>query len=938
MNQRSRASGWAKVLVPSVAALAAALLASCSRTESVGVSRAAAVQAGLAMVSDEFDLDHPPFIERGVDCAEVAFGATIYLVTHAGRIDQTATPWRQLAFTRFDRNGQSLDRFGVRVATVHQNDSDPTPSESWRGCAPVVFDGTKFITLWSTEGQLRCARITEAGALLDAGGVATGISSNGVDSATFDGANVLASMRDGTVALLGTDCAALGAPVPLPATAGAKRWRQGAAFDGTQHWVAYAETQNGAADRFLLQAVSTSGTPSGTPLTVASAVWVRTAAASTPYPTVRGTIAAGGGKTVVAYNSYARDPIFMINRYAELSSSGVLGNEKSLPMGYPVPTIVFAGDGFVVESNWSQTNLQKVLDDGTTLSHDLPGLPWASTSSLASDGTKVFMVRLPSEQSFSPLTARTQLVGGDLQPLTAQGLLREKAELHRAAVVASGTEISLSVWRREQGDFYGSRLSAAGTVLDEHPLSIHTPPGPLGGYPSDLTVASDGKDFLVAWGETNEGAWGTARSHARLVKSTGEIGASFVVSEGGGGLGNPPGGYEPAVASNGSGYLVVWNHLDGISDPDFRYRFFSRAARVSSTGTVLDDPPLELHDFSHPPEGEGFRGASAVVSDGADYLVAVQAGLEGVTSAPLILRRVSADGSVGIPLEIPWEGSGHWNSATAPALAWGAGQGLVVFADENRVLAVRVSAALEPLDVTPLLVTEHRRELGNDVRISAAWDGTSYWISWKDGRSLAQPSDELYVARVSPDGVVLDPAGVLLSRSDPVERQQGNFTIGGGVLASGDGRVLAAYTRFDAAPEAYNFVLRGRWLSSTPGAGGGSGEAGAATGGSGEAGMTGGPGGGSAGTTAGGGSGAASGGGGSSAEAGGEGGEEPKGGTAGATHAGGSGSGGNGGSCRMGARAASASQSLFWLAVLGLPLWRRARRHNRDATISQRPA
>ena len=120
MNHRSRVIGWAKILRPRIGALAAALLgAACAApsagTERVGVSRQPAVQTGPAMLSNEFELDHTPFIERGIDCAEVAFGTTTYLVTHSGPIDGTPE-WRELAFSRFDRSGQNLNRFGVPIA------------------------------------------------------------------------------------------------------------------------------------------------------------------------------------------------------------------------------------------------------------------------------------------------------------------------------------------------------------------------------------------------------------------------------------------------------------------------------------------------------------------------------------------------------------------------------------------------------------------------------------------------------------------------------------------------------------------------------------------------------------------------------------------------------------------------------------------------------
>jgi hypothetical protein len=282
------------------------------------------------------------------------------------------------------------------------------------------------------------------------------------------------------------------------------------------------------------------------------------------------------------------------------------------------------------------------------------------------------------------------------------------AEGHRSTVVASGAQVSLSVWRGPDGFFSGSRLSANAAVLDNPGLSIHSLTNEAA---TDPVVASNGTDFLVGWGESKPGTGYTTRTDAVLVTGTGAVGTSFVVSEGTNPLSYYPYGYVPAVASNGSDYLMVWVHGDGISDPDLRFRFWVEAARITNTGSVLDDPPLILRSFSVPYTGEnsnGYIGEVGVAYDGAEYVVVSHVVPPAVASAPLVVQRVSADGSVGTPIETPWNGDSPGISGDSPAIVWGADQGLVTFVRGATVFAGRLSAALEPIDVPGLVVTDQR--------------------------------------------------------------------------------------------------------------------------------------------------------------------------------------------------------------------------------------
>jgi len=806
--------------------VAALLCSSCAApdapSERAAVTTSAIAVATTPVLSAEFDLDHSAVLERARACPLAAFGTTSYLVTHS---DFRA--WT-VGFTRFDRGGQSLGAFDIPGAQLNYTDGVGDR------CAPVVFRNGVFVTYWAgVDGTLWCTRIAEDGSLLNGVGVSTGISSSAVESVALGADSVLASMSNGRVALVGTDCSAITAPVALPATAGTKRWPAGSAFDGTQYWVAYSETVNSAADRFFLQAVSAAGVPTGSPITVGTAPWVRSASSSYYLPAVQGSVGAGGGKTVVAYGVQLYSTPFppapgaktVDLRYAELSGAGVLSNDASLTPAFANPRIAFARDGFVLVSGAGGYGIQKRLNDGSALSGGFSA--FGDMTSLAVDGDNV-LIATTGYPSGNIKSSYAKLVGPDLQ-LLADSALQHMSDRHEVPVIARATQSSLVVWKQSYNRLLGSRLATDGTILDPQSLAIHQPETVDG--PLVPVVASNGTDFLVLWSGSIAGSGYAVSITAERVSGDGEVGRSREVAHGSTASGLRPAGFEPVVASNGSEYLVVWGHGDTVfHDPGSTALYSIEAARVSSTGQLLDYPPLVLRTFSaENPFGvySQFGGGLGVTYDGEQYVVVWNIGLPDDTSndgdpfpetpdAPIVVQRVSDTGQIGSPIQTPWRSS---LNSPPPTISWGDSQGLVVFAHGPRILAGLVNRDPLALDEPAVLLTGHRAS-GNDARSSVAWDGTNYWVSWKDSRRVTH--DDVYLTRVSTDGVVLEPTGIPLSLGDSGPE---NGT-SGAQLVSTPGRVLAAYTRFGLEPEVFNYVLHGRWLSSALAQGGQGGQGG----------------------------------------------------------------------------------------------------------------
>jgi hypothetical protein len=91
---------------------------------------------------------------------------------------------------------------------------------------------------------------------------------------------------------------------------------------------------------------------------------------------------------------------------------------------------------------------------------------------------------------------------------------------------------------------------------------------------------------------------------------------------------------------------------------------------------------------------------------------------------------------------------------------------LVAWADARfgccSIFGARVSGGGQVLDQGGIAIATHGRE---QQAPAIAYDGTNYLVAWTDHRgSLA----DIYGARVTPSGRVLDPHGLLLSTESPL--------------------------------------------------------------------------------------------------------------------------------------------------------------------------
>ncbi|MBW2733736.1 MAG: hypothetical protein JRH20_15215 [Deltaproteobacteria bacterium] len=205
----------------------------------------------------------------------------------------------------------------------------------------------------------------------------------------------------------------------------------------------------------------------------------------------------------------------------------------------------------------------------------------------------------------------------------------------------------------------------------------------------------------------------------------------------------------------------------------------------------------------------------AVAYGDGQYLVAWQAGR--VMKGDIVACRVDAEGKVkdATPVVI----SAAADDQEAPSVAFGQGTFLVVWQDlrggkDYDTYAARVSPEGKVLDPAGILISGGE---GNQSSPRVIFDGTSFVVAWEDHRSMKRY--EIYAARVSPEGEVLDPEGVLIASHSWLDRFSPALSVTekpGEVLVGWNGRIypgvpgdLAGGVRVAAGQEVARFVING---------------------------------------------------------------------------------------------------------------------------------
>ncbi len=352
-----------------------------------------------------------------------------------------------------------------------------------------------------------------------------------------------------------------------------------------------------------------------------------------------------------------------------------------------------------------------------------------TVSALGFDGTNYLLVWLGSQSGDTDGFRESDVYGARVSPagvvLDPDGIsISREAVLPLALGLAFDGANYLVVWDDSrlgdrEWDIFGARVSRAGAVLDPDGIRFSTAGGVA---PS---VAFDGTNYLVSWEwDAGGGVQGSRVSPAGIVLDPdGIVIATGTNSQA-----------RPAIAFDGTNYLVVWSdrHLSSTDDV--------YGARVTPAGTVLDPDGIAISTAASD------QVFPAVAFDGTNYMVVWA---DSGTNYDVYGARVTPAGAVLDP-----EGIAIPISAYGAALAFDGTNYLVV---GTGIEGARVSTAGTVLDPGGILISTG---VNDQFTPALAFDGTNYLVVWRDRRSV---DSDIYGARVSRRGVILDGGGIAIS-------------------------------------------------------------------------------------------------------------------------------------------------------------------------------
>ena len=270
-------------------------------------------------------------------------------------------------------------------------------------------------------------------------------------------------------------------------------------------------------------------------------------------------------------------------------------------------------------------------------------------------------------------------------------------------------------------------------------------------------LASDGTNYLVVWHDNRNGP--TLDLYAARVTPGGALLdlSGFAITT----ATNDQ--WFPAVAFNGTNYLVAWQ--DARSGGQDIY-----AARVTPAGRVIETNGLAIVRLSND------QRLPAVASLGGDFLVVWQDGRNGVANQDIYAARLTGNGVL-----VETNGflvSNANNNQSAPAVGVVGSNYVTAWHDFRSSISLDVYAArITPtggvLDPGGILVSAAVNDQWN---VALAGNGTTGLIVWQDGRN--GENDDIFGARLNESGAVLDPGGLPISLSAKEQRNPTAIPLG----------------------------------------------------------------------------------------------------------------------------------------------------------------
>jgi hypothetical protein len=320
-----------------------------------------------------------------------------------------------------------------------------------------------------------------------------------------------------------------------------------------------------------------------------------------------------------------------------------------------------------------------------------------------------------------------------------------------SARITSDSTNFFIVWQDDRSqyrsDIFCTRVDVDGNVLDPAGIPVITVcyDNVHSYYPANPVVAYNGNVYFIVWQDARFSPtyeydiYGTRVTPFGVVIDTNAIAISTAGSR----------QTYPSVVSNGSDFTVVWeDERNGATD--------IYGARVSGQGLVLDPDGIPVCTCAYS------QDVPSVMSDGTDYFAVWEDTRNtGGGDYDIYGARLDANGNVLDPdgIAITSAPSSQYHCA----VAFGDTNYLVVWEESNQpypdVYGARVNTAGIVLDPNGFAISSLASSPEMEPKVT--FDRTNFLVVWKDDRNGTYP--DIYGARVSQAGTVLDPAGIPIS-------------------------------------------------------------------------------------------------------------------------------------------------------------------------------
>lgn len=313
-------------------------------------------------------------------------------------------------------------------------------------------------------------------------------------------------------------------------------------------------------------------------------------------------------------------------------------------------------------------------------------------------------------------------------------------------------------------EFRSARVTTDGEVLDPGGVPFFITPSPPNGAVVGLSSLACHTEscMLGILHSTNLDSW---------VRGIRMVGATVVDPEGVVVTASPPGQADAAAAFGMGRYFTVWQDA----------RLSDRGTQLVPLRGAIFSPDMEdfvrfetdqamSGGFGARPETEPTAAASA-----SSYLVAWTSAT--IPSIPHVYGEVFD--AEGAPIRRTFPVQETNRSESRPSAA-SSGDGFLVAWERIDLGAVRaIRASRFDTSGTPL-PPEHFMITNSGFLPATAFDGTSYLVVWQRPKSATDAVRDLAAARITTDGVILDPAGIVIADTSQVEHSH-SVACGGGV-------------------------------------------------------------------------------------------------------------------------------------------------------------